>query len=279
MSERLAKIAEGRQAEIFDWGDGRVLRLYRDPAARDLADRELLALAAVRSAVSFAPAPHGRMDWEGRPGILVERLDGRGLLAEIQRRPWRAWELARLTGRVHAGVNAVRAPAELPELRKEIRRRIEGVDQIPGELRAAALEELDRLADGDALCHGDFHPDNVLLCRAGPAVIDWPWATRGDPCGDFARTALMMRVGAIPPGTPALIRWFHWTGRGLFLRAYAAGYEETMRYDPEAVRRWQFVRAVDRFADRIPEERPPLLRAAERLRCSLARSARPIAAR
>ena len=266
MTGRPTKIAEGRQAEIFAWGDGQVLRLYRDPAARDLADRELLALAAVRSALPCAPAPHGRMDWEGRPGILVERLDGRGLLVEIERRPWRAWELARLSGRVHAGVNAVRAPTALPELRKVLRGRVEGEKGIPRELRDAALEELDRLPDGDALCHGDFHPDNVLLCAAGPAVIDWPWATRGDPCGDFARTVLMARAGSVPPGTPALIRRLQWAGRGFFLRAYAAGYEETKRYDAESVRRWQFVRAVDRFADRIPEERAPLLRAAERLR-------------
>ena len=75
-----------------------------------------------------------------------------------------------------------------------------------------------------------------------------------------------MGAGSVPPGTPALIRRLQWAGRGFFLRAYAAGYEETRRYHAESVRRWQFVRAVDRFADRIPVERAPLLRAAERLR-------------
>jgi Ser/Thr protein kinase RdoA (MazF antagonist) len=265
-----SKIAEGRQAEIFDWGEGEVLRLYRDAGAGEMADREILALAAVRAVLPGAPAPHRRLDWRRRPGILMERLAGRGLLGEIQRRPWRVWELARLSGRVHAELNAVRAPAELPELRAELRRRIAGEESIPDALRTAALEELERLPDGTALCHGDFHPDNVLLCAAGPAVIDWPLATRGDPCADFARTALMMRAGAVPPGAPALVRWFEWTGRGLFARAYAGGYEEVQRYAGEAIRRWQFVRAVDRFADRIPEERGPLARAAERLQRALA---------
>jgi hypothetical protein len=54
-------------------------------------------------------------------------------------------------------------------------------------------------------------------------------------------------------------------GRGLFRRAYAAGYAETTRYDADVLRRWQFVRAVDRFADGIPEERAPLEREARRL--------------
>jgi aminoglycoside phosphotransferase (APT) family kinase protein len=259
------KIAEGREAEIFSWGEREVLRLYRDPNARDRADREMVAMDAVRSALPCVPAPHGRIDWNGRPGILMQRLDGHGILSEIQRRPWRVLALATLCGRVHANLNGLRAPASLPELRGDLRRRIEGEASIPCELRAGALDELDRLPDGDALCHGDFQPDNVLLCPTGAAVIDWPNATRGDACGDFARTALMMRLGTLAPGAPPLLRWSQWVGRGFFTRAYVAGYEETRRYDDEAFRRWKFVRAVDRLAEKISEERDSLLRAADHL--------------
>jgi len=267
---RPIKLAEGREAEIFAWGEHDVLRLYRDPARADAADRELLALAAVRTALPRVPAPRGRRDLDGRPGILMERLDGRGLFAEIQRRPWRVWSLAQLTGRLHAELGGVRAPAALPELKHEVRRRIEALADVPDALRASALAELARLPDGDALCHGDFHPENVLLCTSGPVVIDWPNAARGDACADFARSTLMLRVGSLPPGTPALIRAGRSLGSGLYLRAYRAGYEGIRRYDDTLLRRWQFVRAVDRFADGIPEERSGLLGEAERLRRSLA---------
>ena len=217
------KLAEGREAEIFSWGERQVLRLYRDPNSRERADREVLALAAVRTALPFAPAQFGRMDWDGRPGILLERLEGHAIFAEIQRRPWRAWALAKLTGRVHAGVNAVRAPASLPDLRQEVRRRIETTSEIPDELRASALAELARLPDGDALCHGDFHPENILLCPDGPVVIDWPNATRGDACADFARSSVMLRVGSLPPGTPAVIRWGRRLGQGSVLAHLCRG--------------------------------------------------------
>jgi aminoglycoside phosphotransferase (APT) family kinase protein len=260
------RLAEGREAEIFAWAEGEVLRLYRDPQAHDRADREMAALAAVRSALPHVPAPHGRMDWRGRPGILMQRLDGHGVLSEIQRRPWRVWALARLCGRVHADLNRVRAPAQLPGLREVLRARIEATEAIPLELRRAALDELGSLPDGDALCHGDFQPDNVLLCRTGPVVIDWSNAACGDPCGDFARTALMMQLGSLAPGSPPLIRWGSGIGRGFFTRAYLAGYRETTRYEDGAVSRWKLVRAVERLADGIPEERASLLRAAERLR-------------
>ena len=266
---QLVKIAEGRQAEIFAWSEREVLRLYRDPNSGALADREVLALDAVRSAMPRAPAAYARIAWNGRPGILMERLAGRGLFAEIQRRPWRVWALAALTGRVHAELNAVRAPAALPELKSEIARRIDADPSIPDGLRASALEELERLPDGDALCHGDFHPENVVLCPSGPVVIDWPNAARGDPCGDFARSVLILRVGSLPPGSPALIRFARALGQSSYRRAYVAGYVETKRYEEAALRRWQLVRAVDRFTDQIPEERGALLREAERLRRSL----------
>lgn len=262
---RPTRIAEGREAEIFAWGEHDVLRVFRDANAHDRADREMRALDAVRAALPGVPAVRERMEWNGRPALRLERLDGRGVLAELQQRPWRAWTLARLCGRVHARLNQIRAPDALPALQGELRRRLE--DQaIPGALRAAALAELDRLPDGDALCHGDFQPDNVLLCSGGPVVIDWPNAARGDACADFARTALMMRFGALPPGAPSLIRWGHRIGRGIFARTYTAGYEETLRHDAAALRRWKLVRAVERLADRIEEERAPLLRAAECLR-------------
>jgi aminoglycoside phosphotransferase (APT) family kinase protein len=260
------KLAEGRDAEIFSWDERSVLRLYRDHGAAALADCEMAALDAVRTALPCVPAPLGRVEWQGRPGIVLERLDGQSMLAEIASRPWRVLELAMLSGRVHAEVHALRGPSELPDLRDELRRRIAGEASIPLGLSRAALDELDRLPEGDALCHGDFHPDNVLLCASGPAVIDWPNATRGDACGDFARTVLMLRVGAPAPGAPRLIRWAQWTGRGPFMRAYVRGYRETRRHDDALVRRWQLVRAVDRLADGIAEERQRLLRAAERLR-------------
>lgn len=267
--ERPLKIAEGREAEIFAWGPDEVLRLYRNPLDRDKADREMLVLAAVRSALPCVPAPHRRVEWNGRPGILMERLAGRSLLAEMQRRPWRAWALAALTGRVHAELHELRAPAELPSLRSVLAARIDQEVDAPAELRRAALAELEGLADGDSVCHGDFHPDNVLLCSGTPVVIDWAYATRGAPCGDFARSELMIRMGALPPGTPGLIRWGRWLGGDLFRRAYRSAYETKHRYDEDTLRRWQLVRAVDRLADRIPEERPALLREADRIRLRL----------
>jgi Ser/Thr protein kinase RdoA (MazF antagonist) len=50
------------------------------------------------------------------------------------------------------------------------------------------------MPDCDRLCHGDFHPMNVLGEASQPIVIDWPNACRGDPAGDVCRSYLLLRL-------------------------------------------------------------------------------------
>jgi aminoglycoside phosphotransferase (APT) family kinase protein len=46
------------------------------------------------------------------------------------------------------------------------------------------------------LLHFDLHPDNVLISRAGPIVIDWTNAHAGEPDSDVAMTWLILATSA-----------------------------------------------------------------------------------
>lgn len=264
----LEKIGEGREAEIFAWEPGTVLRLFRDAAAGERAAREVTVLKAVRSALDVAPEVRGGLEVDGRPGVVMERLEGRNLMEELARRPWRLWELAAMTGRVQAQLHAVQAPSELQALRDKLTEQVRAAD-VPDGFRDTALGLLDALPDGDRLCHGDYWPANVLLTPRGPVVIDWADATRGDPEGDFARTALMMTLGGLPPGTPALIHLATGLGRQVFDGAYRRAYASRRGCGRQPSPRWVFVRAVSRLAEGVSEERPGLLRELARLQHDL----------
>jgi len=58
-------------------------------------------------------------------------------------------------------------------------------------LRRNLLERLKELPDGDALCHNDYHPLNVISNRGKLIIIDWDSAMIGDPAGDVAHTFLV----------------------------------------------------------------------------------------
>jgi tRNA A-37 threonylcarbamoyl transferase component Bud32 len=161
-------IGGGRASEIFDLGDGRVLRRFRaggDPR------REALVMEHARG--HGYPVPRV---WEVTADALVlERIDGPTMLAELRRRPWRISPYAQLLAELHEHLHEIAAPAAL-----------------------AAF------GAGDRLLHLDLHPDNVIVSPAGPVVVDWTNAAQGDPAVDVALTWLILETHGGPMRRPFL---------------------------------------------------------------------------
>jgi aminoglycoside phosphotransferase (APT) family kinase protein len=142
----------GREAEILDLGDGTVLRRYRGVG---FPEREGLVMEHARR--HGFPVP--RVVEIQENALVLERIDGPTMARDALRQPWRARAHMRLLAELHQRLHAIEAPTEL----------------------AAA-------GSGSKLIHLDFHPENVLLSRNGPVVIDWTNARRGEPALDVALT-------------------------------------------------------------------------------------------
>ncbi|GIH95235.1 phosphotransferase [Planobispora siamensis] len=160
-------IAAGRDCEILEAGPGRVVRRSRD--GRNL-EREAAAMRHARR--HGFPAPEV-FDVEG-PDILMERVEGPSLMAEMARAPGDAPRRIRLL------VTLLRDLAEV---------------RAPGWLQAAPG------CPGNRLLHLDLHPGNVLLTADGPRVVDWADAARGAAGADVASTWLIL---ATAPAGPSL---------------------------------------------------------------------------
>ena len=112
------------------------------------------------------------------------------------------------------------------------------------------LAAIRTLPTGDRLCHGDFHPGNVLLAEQGEVIIDWIDATCGNPLADVARST-MIALGSVAsdqipnPFIKALVRLFH----AIYIRHY-------FRLRPggeREYRRWLPIVAAARLSEQIPE--------------------------
>jgi len=259
----LRKIAEGREAEIFAWCDGTVLRLYRSPRAQQHIEQEAQAMRAAAASGVRVPAVRGIETVDGRPGLVMERIDGVDMLTLVGKKPWLVWSIAGQSGRLHAALHNVVAPPGLESHRELLRRHIETSPLVPAAVRDRAFAALETLPDGDRICHNDFHPGNIMQTDGEPVIIDWTNSTRGDPTADFVRTDMMLRLGDPPPGAPFVIRFGAYFARGLMRQSYLRAYRRLRPIDMELAARWLIPVAANRLFENIESERPKLLRLLE----------------
>ncbi|SCL35726.1 Phosphotransferase enzyme family protein [Micromonospora rhizosphaerae] len=259
------RLGAGREADVYACSDGAVLKLYRPGFGGHRT--ETLALRSLEDR-GVAPRLVDVVECDGRTGLVVERLAGPDMLTLLQRRPWRLYALARSLAKAHLAVHRVQAPAELTGLRQVLATRIRDA-ALPQHLLDFVSRLLDGLPDGDRLCHGDYHPGNILLAADQAAVIDWGAATRGVPEADHARTLLLLRWSDPLPGTPLVSRALIAAGRSVLAHAYARDYR---RGSPplRQTRSWLVVHAAARLSEGIPAEEERIIGLLERARKGIA---------
>ena len=242
----LEKLGEGYEAEIFAWEDGLALRLFREGRDRSVEPERIGIPAALAGGIA-APRTGEAVSMAGREGTVMERIDGENLLDLVGRKPLLMPREAWATGRMHARLHAIAAPAELDTVHERAREWIGSVE-MPPRLAALAEETLAGLEGGDRLCHGDFHPGNILLEPGGRrVVIDWGFCEAGPPESDVARTVALMQLGEPLDPRPAMVfitRFFRPVATGLYLRAYRS----LRPVDMGLMWRWVVVRAIEHLA-------------------------------
>jgi uncharacterized protein (TIGR02172 family) len=247
------RIAQGRTAEVFQWGDAQVLKLYRAGYPDAWVAHEAKVGRLMHEAGLDTPAVGDVLEIDGRRGIVFERLDGPSMLDVLVQQPQRLPELAAEFARLHAAMHATQCP-ELPSLREWTKQTIGQTARLTDEVKARACRAVDALPDGGAVCHSDFHPANIVMTARGPIVIDWIGATRGHPTADVAHTVLLFRHFGLPPGLSSAERERLLALRRHFLDAYLAAYARLRVFSTEEVEAWIAPLAASMLFTRLPKE-------------------------
>ena len=185
MSEIKGRLfATGQRAEVFEWGS-RVVKLYRSAAAKNTAFREAAIHAAVEALGLPVPTVWCVQEIDGRWGIVFDRVSGVSFAEQMRGDVGAIPEYLQLLSRLHARIHA-HAASEFSKLKGWLALNIARAMVLDEPRKQILLNGLRDMPDGDRLCHGDFHPMNVLGKASQPIVIDWPNACRGDPARDVA---------------------------------------------------------------------------------------------
>jgi Ser/Thr protein kinase RdoA (MazF antagonist) len=236
-------IGTGKEAEVLEYGTA-VVKLYNADRPKRSAFREAAILALVESFALPVPEVHAVRRFGDRWGVIMSRAPGRSFVDAVRQQPdlLPAYlkEMALLHLRVHEHPGA-----QFPGAKARLAADIGKARRLGKVQRKALLERLAAMPDGDRLCHGDFHPLNILGPPGRAIIVDWPNASRGDPAADVCRSYVLIR-----PPAPEIA--------SLYVDAYAA----TGGIDRERIEAWLPFVAAARLAEGVPDEEDELLKMA-----------------
>ena len=109
------KLADGRDAEVFELGPDRVLRRYRagnlgSDGKIKTSELEAEIMRYVGSQGYPVPTIHA----VSGPDMVMERVDGPTMLADLGHRPWAMLAHARTLASLHRRLGVIAAPGSLP---------------------------------------------------------------------------------------------------------------------------------------------------------------------
>jgi len=118
------------------------------------------------------------------------------------------------------------------------------------------------MPEGDRVCHGDFHPANVLVSGKDANVIDWMDASSGNPLADVARTTIIALGEAESAEiSNLLLKGFV----KIFHSMYIKHYFHLRPGGEEEYHRWLPIIAGARLSEGIPELEKWLVKQAEKI--------------
>ena len=237
--EQHSIIGKGFTSDVCSWEEGRVLKLFHKGIARAVVEREFRATRAVHALGLPVPAAYELVEVDGRFGIVLEQIHGVSLFEQVQARPWTLLRAAQQLADLQAKIHACQAPGELISQREWIQKGIDLAPDLTEAEKQQARRCLENLPDGQALCHGDFHPANVILTSGGPVIIDWGTATRGHPFGDVACTSRLMQTANLPRWAPFYVHLLLKMSRSVLHRTYLQRYLRIRPGTRREIKQWE----------------------------------------
>jgi aminoglycoside phosphotransferase (APT) family kinase protein len=198
------------------------------------------------------------------PVQVMKRQAGTTMADAMAAAPWHILRFARQMAACQAALHRVPVPAwagagpewSLADKRLLLTRYLVANGSHSG--LAEALERTERIlpllkVPEPVICHGDFHPGNLLMDATTFSVIDWTDAGIGDRHGDIARTAWLPRFAAVAARHQkrrlVLRAW-----APVLSRAYLSSYRRDLPVDAARLRLWMPLQVLHAWACAVAVE-------------------------
>ena len=182
-------IGVGFTATVYEWEEGKVLKLFRQDFPKEAIEMEFRNARAVMDLPFSKPKAYELIHLDGRLGIVYDLMEGESLFDWVLR-TGDLQQCAIYMAELHKSILDIKVES-VNNYKDCLRYFISGIPDISE--REGVLRILDRLPEGNTLCHGDFHPGNILLNQGTTCIIDFMNICHGHYLYDVARTVYLVQ--------------------------------------------------------------------------------------
>ena len=244
-------LSQGNTSEIYEWETGKILKLYREGLPDRLCLEEFSITKSVYELLKISPKPFETVHVDGRAGAVYEQIQEETMVKAMASKPWAYKKYARMLAQCHARIQ-VPVNFKLPTVKEKLKKDIEATDLLSDAEKQQIYRYISSLPDGNALCHFDFHPGNVMVSDGQCRVIDWMTACIGDPLSDTARTVLLLSFAEIPKA-PVWVNLLAKAFQKKVCKFYLSEYLKLTGTKYADIQQWQLPLAAARLREWIPE--------------------------
>lgn len=245
-------IGQGYTAEVYEWGEDKILKLYRKGLPEFICKSEYTITRNIYNQLKICPMVHEIVNIENRIGIVFEKITGKTMLEEMFQNILTLKTQSRMLAHYHLSIQK-EVQFELPTVKEKLKKDIQRVQELSTEEKTALYKHINELPDGQTLCHFDFHPGNIIMKNHEPIIIDWMTACKGNPLSDFTRTLILLKYSEIPSKSKILKNLIGWLKRGIY-QEYKKEYIKLTKASQQEIDRWELPIMAARLSEWIPED-------------------------
>ncbi len=181
---------------------------------------------------------------DGRQALIMEYIEGPTIGERLVENMEQVEHYIDICVRVHRTIHqAIPKAPSIERMPDKLYRQINHSEQIPEAVKVQLFQRMNKIQFEPRLCHGDFHPFNVIMSKDRLTIIDWVDASMGDIRADLYRTYLLLSSFSIDTAE-------------YYLRSYC----KQADLSKEEVFRWAPIIAGARLSEQIPlEQKEPLV--------------------
>ncbi len=215
----MKKIGVGRTAEVYEYKDNKVLKLFYSTSNDKEIEDEYLIARNISDKTSIVPKVYNVLNIKNRTGIVYEKINGKMLSDYLSGNIMNARRIVRKFAQTQkriSSINVENIPGHTNKLKQRIMR-----SRLLNDSEKEIISRYLRIINNNEICHGDYHPENVFVDQNNNfKVIDWANMIVSNKYIDIARTYYLIKSGKSLNVKSKLGSLIEWVGRKIIAKFY-----------------------------------------------------------